>query len=305
MRLLRSMELLQLNHDSPKLQSRESEEWMTRFFTNSRNSNGTWKTTSSSRHRMLDDALIRVLDRRAIRPKVVMDVGVASGATTVDLKKAFAQHGFEVAIIATDRTINCYVVRLHSELDVLIEPNGHILKIELCGIAFSPWCSTRDCLSGLFLLKGALARYVDWRFKRAGLKLPIHDGLLNDCRRRLSIDGPYCMITPELKGRPDVTIMEDDILSPTPPELTGVADVVRLAHVIRPDSFSENDIRQVVRNVRSRCREGAVVIVCRSNPRARVRGALEGSIFIAVPGGGFVLEDRVGPGSEVEGYFLR
>jgi hypothetical protein len=120
----------------------------------------------------------------------------------------------------------------------------------------------------------------------------------------LSIDGPYGMVTPELKGRPDVTILEDDILSPRTPGLTGVADVVRLAHVIRPDRFSAGEIWRIVQNVRNSSRDGAVVLVCRSKPRARARAAMEGSIFITVPGGGFELEERIGPGSEVERYFV-
>jgi hypothetical protein len=301
MRLLKSMEYLQLNHDSPEIYSREFDDWMTRFFRNFRNSDGSWKTTARSRHRALDDILLRVLDRRALRPKVVMDIGVASGATTVDLKKALEAHGFEATIIATDRTITCYVVRLHRELDALVEANGHILKIEVHGIDFSPWCGTRDYLTGSFLVKGVVRRYVEWCVERAGVRFPIEHAPSSG--QRLRIDGPYRMITPELKGRPDVAIIEENILAPTPPELVAVADVVRLAHVVRPDRFSEAEIHQIVRNVRSRCRDGAVVMVCRSHPRARVRGSLEASVFVAVPGG-FALEDRVGPGSEVEPYFL-
>ena len=290
MRLLKSMEWLQLTYDSPGVQSRELDEWLTKFFTNFRTSNGSWKTTSRSRHAEMDEALIAVLKRKGLRPQVVMDIGVASGATTVDLKRALDRHGFSARIIATDRTLRCYVARLHRELDVLFEADGHILKIEIFGVDFSPWCSARDYLSGLALLKGGVSRYIAWR--------------LNGAWPPFRVDGPYSMITPELKGRPDVTIIEDDILSPTPPELIGSADVIRLAHVVRPDRFSEDDIRRIVGNVRRRCRDGAVVIVCRSNPRARVRGALEGSIFQAVPGGGFEIEDRIGPGSEVERYFL-
>jgi hypothetical protein len=42
-----------------------------------------------------------------MRPKVVMDVGVASGVTTVD-RSALERQEFQT--IATDRTIHCYVV---------------------------------------------------------------------------------------------------------------------------------------------------------------------------------------------------
>jgi hypothetical protein len=304
MRLLKSMEFFQLNYDSPEVRSREFEEFLESFFRNFRNSNGTWKTTARSRHDGMDEALIRVLARRRMRPRVVMDVGVASGVTTVALKKALERQGFEFETIATDRTINGYVARLHQGLDVLIEPRGHILKIELHGRDFSPWCSATDYLDGLFLFKAFVRRYVDWRFRRAGLKFPLEGEW--EARRQggLSIEGPYFMVTPELKGRPNVTILEDDILSPRPPGLTGVADVVRLAHVLRPDRLSAGQIRRIVRNVRVSCRDGAVVLVCRSNPRARARAALEGSFLIAVPGGGFELEERIGPGSEVENYFV-
>jgi hypothetical protein len=107
MRLLKSMEWLQLTYDSPGVQSRELDEWLTKFFTNFRNSNGSWKTTSRSRHAEMDEALIAVLKRKGLQPQVVMDIGVASGATTVDLKSALDRHGFSARIIATDRTLCC------------------------------------------------------------------------------------------------------------------------------------------------------------------------------------------------------
>jgi hypothetical protein len=293
-----------MTHDAPELQTREFEDFMRRFFRNILNSNGSWKTTRRSRHGTMDERLIRAIDTRGLRPKVVMDIGVASGVTTVDLMNSLKRAGHDVSMIATDRTIDGYVARLHPDLDVLVEPNGHVLKVELFGLEFSPWYSKSDYLSGLFVLKAILRRYVNWRVERSDARFPIGKESVPWSSKGLAVEGPFSMITPELKGRTDVVILEDDILAPPPPGMVGVADVVRLAHVIRPDRFSPDEIERIAVNVRSRCRDDALVLVCRSNPRQRVRESLEGSIFVATPDGGFALHERIGPGSEVERYFL-
>jgi len=84
--------------------------------------------------------------------------------------------------------------------------------------------------------------------------------------------------------------------------MTGFADVVRRANVIRPDRLSAGEIRRIAGNVRSSSRDGAVVLVCRD--KTRVCPVQEGSFFIAVPGVGFELEERIGPGSEAERHFV-
>jgi len=228
-----------------------------------------------------------------------MDIGVSSGITTIDWRAAFEKKGFTVATIAIDRVITCYVLRLHAWLAVLAEPNGHVLRIEFFGKAIQPWRRRRDYITGACLPKLALARYVRVRCAGLGIAFPIVSRNMTDPIQSSSLKGPYQLIAPQLRRCPGVTVIEDDILESTPPALVGLADVVRLANIVQHAYFSVEEIRRIVASVRVRCRDGATVIVCRNKPTS-----VEASILTASPGGGFALEARLGPGSEVESYFL-
>jgi hypothetical protein len=60
--------------------------------------------------------------------------------------------------------------------------------------------------------------------------------------------------------------------------------------------------RRIVRNVEPSA-AGRSSSSAAATARAR-RAALRGSIFLAAPGGGFELEERIGAGSEFERHFL-
>ena len=104
-----------------------------------------------------------------------------------------------------------------------------------------------------------------------------------------------------LRGHERIRLFDDDILLPNPPQFAGCADVVRVANLIQPIYFTENQIQRAVENVRERCRgEGSIVVVCRNTA-----GSLDGSILRMTGARQFSVEARLGRGSEVEGYFTR
>jgi hypothetical protein len=105
-----------------------------------------------------------------------------------------------------------------------------------------------------------------------------------------------------LKDRPHVVVRRDDLLESLPTDLTGVADVIRIENVLRPDRFSPSQLQHVAANVRQRCREGAILLVGRHKGKNQERSDTGSTFFRAEPGGFRVLE-RVGAGSEVEHFF--
>jgi len=266
------------------------------FYGALKTANGSFKTTQHQRLDAVNDAFFTALERCGLKPAVIMDVGVSSGVTTLEWMDEFARRGIAVKTIVTDRTLHAYLVRLAPHLTLLIDPSGHILQVELMGMAIRPWCSRRDYLSGMFLLRNAV---VAWARRALG-HLALHFPL--DAARAAAkadrVTGPFLLLTPPLRGRPDVTCVEDDILAPNPPALTGIADAIRLANIVQRVYFSDDEIARIICNVRARCRDGALVVVCRNHP-----DSVEGSILRAIPGGGFALEARIGPGSEVERAF--
>jgi hypothetical protein len=298
MRVLRSLHWFDLPADAPELSTPAFREFMQRCFPPIRNSDGSWKRSRANRHEDLDTHLAALLKKQERRPTVFMDVGVANGISTLETIRCLEQAGLPIQTIATDRNLEGYVVRLSRDLDLLVEANGHILLIEWHGWLFSPFCHFWDHVTGRSLLKWIVTVWGKRHVTRLGLPLtPDHvrpDGV---------VAGPFRLVTPELQGRPDVLVRTDDILEPTPPEWFGVADVVRVVNVLRPDEFSPLQLRQVATNLRQRCREGGILVVGRNRMQRGVRPRWAATLFRAEPDGSWRTLERLGAGSEVEQFF--
>jgi len=298
MRVLRSLHWFDLPADAPELSTPAFREFMQRCFPPIRNSDGSWKLSLPRRHTELDARLVPLLKAQEHRPTVFMDVGMANGISTLETIRCLEQAGLPVQTIATDRNIEGYVVRLCRYLDVLVEAKGHILLIEWHGWLFSPFCHFWDHVTGRSLLKWIVTAWGKRQVTRLGLPLtPDHvrpDGV---------VVGPFRLVTPELQGRPDVLVRTDDILEPTPPEWIGVADVVRVVNVLRPDRFSPTQLRQAAANLRQRCRDGGILVVGRNRMQDKLRPCWGATFFRAEPDGEWRVLERMGVGSEVEECF--
>ncbi len=294
MRVLRSLHWFELPADSLELATPAFHEFMRKCFPAIRNSGGSWRRSRVNRHVELA-ALLKKQDRR---PMVFMDVGMANGVSTLETIRCLEQAGLPVQTIATDRNLEAYVVRLSRHLDLLVEANGHLLLIEWHGWLFSPVCHLGDHVTGRSLFKWIASAW--GRRRLARLELPLTPGRV---RPDGVVVGPFRLVTPELQGRPDVVVRSDDILEPTPPEWVGVADVVRVVNVLRPDRFSPTELRQAAANLRQRCRDGGILVIGRNRMQEKVRPCWGATFFRAEPGGGWRILDRLGAGSEVEQDF--
>jgi hypothetical protein len=301
MRILKSMHMLNLPTDSPEISGDAYREFMRGCFPPLRHSDGSWTRSRPSRHSEVDVRLVEILRERGLRPEVFMDVGMGDGTSTLETIRCLEAGGFPLRTVATDRNLEAYVVRLHRNLDVLCEANGHLLLLEWRGWAFTPYCTRWDYLTGRFLPKMFLSAWTRRRLVELGL--PLEARAVDPTRAGCAIEGPYTMVTPELKNRPDVLVRTDDVLKPLPAELTGIADVVRIVNVLRPDRFSPTQLRQVAMNIRQRCKDGAIVVVGRNRLMKGDRLRLAATFFQAEPGGRLRVVERAGAGVEVEAYF--
>jgi len=298
MRVLRSFHWFDLPADSPELSTPAFHEFMQRCFPPIRNSDGSWKLSRTNRHEELDTRLAALLKEQDRRPTVFMDVGMANGISTLETIRSLEQAGLPVQTIATDRNLEAYVVRLSRHLDLLVEANGHILLVEWHGWLFSPVCHLWDHVTGRSLVTWIATAW--GRRRLARLELPLTPGHV---RPDGVVVGPFRLVTPELQGRPDVVVRTDEILEPTPIEWVGVADVVRVVNVLRPDRFSPTELWQAASNLRQRCRDGGILVIGRNRMQEKVRPCGGATFFRAEPGGGWRMLDRLGAGSGVEQYF--
>jgi len=263
------------------------------FYRSIRTSNGSWKATEHNRLDGMNEVFFRSASHKLPPRPVVMDIGVSSGISTFEWLLEFERRAIPVDAIASDRTLVVYLADLGFGLRAVLERSGHILQVEAANIGFRVWCGKRDYLTGSFVFRRALDLFARARLTRAQLPLPISAASASRV-----ISGPHVLICPQLRGRQNVVIEEDDILQPPTPARSKAADVIRLANIMQRTYFSDDQLRTIAENVRARCRgDGAFVVLCRN------RGlSLEGSILRA-SSSGFVILDRLGPGSEAERYF--
>jgi len=262
-----------------------SNEQESEFFYRIKTSNGTMKSTEPRRLNAMNALFFTVVERLGMAPNVAMDVGVSSGITTLEWLDAFDRHHMPVTMIATDLVMNVDLYSIGRHLRVLAERDGHLLQIEVFGRGIRTYLRKHDYLTGAALWRPALCRLARRRLK--------------DAVR----DGQFQLVAPALRRHEGVMLSDDDIFAPNPASFIRSADVVRVANLIQPIYFSEDQIRRAVANIRERCRgEGSLVIVCR-NREWNSESGLEGSILRMTEARHFVLEARLGPGSEVESYF--
>ena len=244
-------------------------------------SNGTRKTTEPGRLNPINALFFETLDRLSIVPRTVMDIGVSSGATTLDWMREFDHRKLPVSMIATDLVMNVYIYLLNKNVRALTESNGHLLQIEIFGKSVYTYSRRRDYYTGGLIWRRALCAMVRSR--------------LGSCVR----DGPYNLVTPPLRGQDRIVLLEDDIFAPTPRQLLGCADVIRAANLIQRGYFPDTAISRSIQTIRERCRgAGSLVIISRNRPER-----LDGTIFRLTETGRFVVEARLGAGSEVEQFF--
>jgi hypothetical protein len=244
-------------------------------------SNGTRKSTEPHRLHLIDDLLFDTVSRLKLIPRCVMDVGVSSGVTTLEWMREFDKRDLPVTMIATDLAMKVYMFQIGRNICALTETNGHLLQMEIFGKPIYAYRRRRDYFTGGVIWRNALCGFARSR--------------LSKCLRQ----GPYYLVTPALRGQDRIVLLEDNILAPSPKDLTGCVDIIRIANLIQRVYFTDNEIRRCVQTIRERCRgENSLVIVCRNKP-----GGLEGSILRLTDRKEFVVEARLGPGSEVETFF--
>ncbi len=251
------------------------------FYRSIRTSNGTTKWTALRRLDAMNDLFFAALRRCQLVPRIVMDVGISSGVTTLEWLREFEKLGLPVTMIATDLVMSVDLYAIGKHMRVLTERNGHLLQIEILGSGIRTFTRRRDYLTGGIVWRKALCYAARPLLRRA-----VHQGT-------------YLLVSPALRGQDRIKLFDDDILAPNPPQFARCADVVRVANLVQPIYFNDDQIKRAVENVRERCRgEGSMVIVCRNTARS-----LEGSILRMTGLRQFSVEARLGRGSEVERYF--
>jgi hypothetical protein len=100
-----------------------------RFFRTVRMPNGTYKTSAAGRLTAFDELIVQNL--AAAKSLKVLDVGVSSGITTLELGNKLKSITEELEVVAIDSYLWAQIVRIGSVVEVLYSSKGDILQVSL------------------------------------------------------------------------------------------------------------------------------------------------------------------------------
>ncbi|APG88673.1 ATPGTP-binding protein (plasmid) [Sinorhizobium americanum CCGM7] len=255
------------------------------FFAKLKMRNGTFKLTQPSRFQELEVAFRPYVKERVVSLTEVLDVGVSTGLTTVELARFLADCGAASRIVATDLFIEAHIVELASWFRVFCDSEGWPLQYDVWGISFRPWIRRLDYVT-LAFVPLVLGRSVLWPRLRS--------------RIRAGGSRPVQMITRSLPSNSEIVFVENDIMCRAE-DFTRRFDMVRAANILNIGYFSQEQIHSAIGNIHSYLRgPGALLILARTN-RARENA---GTLFELCENGSFAALERVGGGSEIEKLVL-
>ncbi|HEY0778735.1 MAG TPA: hypothetical protein VGD56_12275 [Gemmatirosa sp.] len=248
----------------------------TRFFRYLRLPNGTYKTTYPNR---MPDVDAIVAD--ALTPGThvdVLDVGVSSGVTTLELIDTLEARGLEPDVVAVDLAISAFLRRI-SGVDLLCDPTGQVLQI-----ATPILTKGRPHDPGGSLARMALHRVFEAAERVVGGP------------RGATRGTPVQLISPRLTRRPRVAVREHDLTTPRP-EWRDRFDVVRAANVLNRDYFDEPTLVRMLAYLTTYVRVRGLLVLCRTHDDTRTNHA---SVLRRADDGAFSVVARIGGGSEIE-----
>ena len=258
------------------------------FFGGIKLGNDTFKLTRAGRLADLDAWLLAQLGQESADIDQMLDIGVSSGVTTLDLVEQLRRAGYARAVTATDLAVNAYILPVWPGCRALVDRDGHALQYDVCGWALRPWRRRLDMVDGMVMVRWAL------------------NALCRDRLSRLMRDGPPAeartvrLVSPRLDRAEDIRVEQDDIMVRNP-AFVGRFDLIRAANILNRDYFAPRALGRAMDNaIAYLSGPGAWLLIGRTLPDSTHHA----SLFRLDETGRLVIADRFGAGSEVEEFVL-
>lgn len=259
------------------------------FFTSLMARNKTYKTTFHDRFSDINPYLLEHLLHHGPPAPRVLDIGVSSGISTVELYDDLRRGGLDVGILATDILIDAFLVKVFPKCHALVDPGGFPLRLDLPLVTMKPWVTRDDYYSGLFILR----KFVNTLFTHRA-----HRILRNPGDVRIS---EVKLVTPRALAKAGITVCTDDI-SRYNSSFEGRFDFVRAANVLNKGYFSSALLSTMIANIGRYLRKphGSLFVV-----RTHADRTNHGTLFRREGDQHFEVVHRFGSGSEIEDIVLR
>lgn len=250
------------------------------FFSSLKTANDTFKKTAVKRFGEIDTVVSTELARAFPETELeVLDIGISSGTTTLELQQALADAGLEFAITATDRSFAARIVDGPLGSRALIEPDGHILQFEILGRPVRAWDRRLDRFTGRSVLNAALRK------------------LMRKSDRNRTGHRDVELVSPRLRKQGAITLVEDDVLTRNE-AFARKFHFVRAANILNRDYFAEDQLVAALGHLRTYLKgPGSLLLLLRTD---KVSDENNGTLFRVKADGKLEICRRFGNGSEVE-----
>lgn len=259
------------------------------FFASLMTRNKTYKTTFHQRFADANPLLLRQLKRDGLQTPTILDVGVSSGVSTVELHDDLRAGGFDPRIVATDVLVDASLVCVLPGCYALVDPAGFPLRFDLPFGTMKPWVVRSDYRSGFFVLRKIINVAMTSISKRI---------LRNPDNARIS---RVKLVSPRLLAHSSISVCNDDI-SRYNDTFANRFDFVRVANVLNRGYFSQDMLTAMLANIGRYLRgPRATLFVVRTHEDTHNHGTL----FRMGDDHHFEVAWRVGNGSEIEDVVLQ
>ncbi|NII11158.1 class I SAM-dependent methyltransferase [Oleiagrimonas sp. C23AA] len=254
------------------------------FFTSLMMRNGTYKTTFHDRFAEVNPYLVRYLREHASASPQVLDIGVSSGISTLELHENLRAGGLNVQMLGTDVLIDAFLVTVFPGCHALVDPSGFPLRFDVPGGSMKPWVTRRDYYSGVFIARKLINKLFTYRARRM---LEQSDA---------AIVRAVKLVTPRALVGAEITFCCDDV-SQYNPAYAARFDFVRAANVLNRGYFNAAVLSSMVRNIGRYLRptHGSLFVTRTHDDRTN-----HGTLFRMAANQYFEVVHRFGSGSEVE-----
>lgn len=257
-----------------------------RFFSSIKLKNGVTKTTDRNRMRDVDSWFYGFLPNGKVQ--TLLDVGISSGITTVELCELFEANKAEYRVTGMDSDLTAFLLIFPDGKSVLTDKSGNPIHFEIGGKGFG-------------YVKGT---NVSHRVERALLKLRSGfftnfrlDGDLETIEKFTEKNGVEIhriqLVCREIRENPSIKLLEESIFAENSGEKYSA---IRAANILNKGYFTDAQLADALGKLKNRLETKGFLLVCRTN----IEGQNNATLFTLTEENKFALAGRFGEGSEIE-----
>lgn len=259
------------------------------FFSSLMMRNKTYKTTYSGRFSDINNYLIKLMNSGSLNAKRILDIGISSGVSALDLYNDMKSQGYDTTIFGTDLFIDAYIVPIMPDCYAIIDDTGFPLRFDIFGTGVKPWVTSHDYKTGFFLVRKFI-NLIFSRLAKHNFSNTAHGGV-----KKIEL------VTPRLFTSGHIFAIKDDITVYNG-EFATQFDFIRAANVLNKAYFSEPMLITILRNIkRYLSGDGSSLLVLRTHEDH----VNHGTLFRFNGNDSYEIVQRFGEGSEIENLVMQ